>query len=97
MAVADMTRTQICENLADLAAGVGASKEAVLGLLALAKADNTNPASNIVTVRSSHAHSVQAPLSQGGSSHDGKSIEFLPYTLYPVHGPCRRCLNCPSQ
>lgn len=42
---------QICEDLATLAAGVGASKEAVLGLLALAQGAGDNPASNIATVR----------------------------------------------
>ena len=49
-AVANKTRMQIAEDLADMAAGVGASKEAVLGLLSLALDCGPNPASNIATV-----------------------------------------------
>jgi len=47
MNVADKTRNQINEGLAAIAAEVGASKEAVLGLLSLASNAGTNPASNI--------------------------------------------------
>ena len=45
---------QICEDLAELAAGIGASKEAVLGLMALAQTGDNNPASNIATARAAH-------------------------------------------
>ena len=50
MNVADKTRNQINEGLAAIAAEVGASKEAVLGLLSLASNAGTNPASNIAKV-----------------------------------------------
>ena len=49
--LANKTRMQIAEDLAVLAADVGASKETVLGLMSLALENGPNCASNIATVR----------------------------------------------